>query len=133
MTFIAFLLLPLSRNLRLFMRLPLTLYGSKLWKKSWMHCITLEHGIWLISPLENLLSVVNGFIRSRLDLIALLIATRLALLLGVLLKSMRLIMRRLLLMWLDFLLSLLLLSFMRLANGHSFRWMSKMFFLMVNS
>ena len=28
--FIAFLLLPLSRNLRLFMRLPLTLYGSKL-------------------------------------------------------------------------------------------------------
>ena len=24
-----------------------------------MHCIRLEHGIWLISPLENLLSVVN--------------------------------------------------------------------------
>ena len=43
------------------------------------------------------------------------------------------IMRRLLLMWLDFLLSGLLLSFLRLANGHSFRWMSKMFFLMVNS
>ena len=30
MTFIAFLLLPLSENLRLLMRLPLTLYGSKL-------------------------------------------------------------------------------------------------------
>ena len=37
------------------------------------------------------------------------------------------------LLWLDFLLSGLLLPFMRLANGHSFRWMSKMFFLMVNS
>ena len=24
-----------------------------------MHCIRLEHGIWLIFPLENLLSVVN--------------------------------------------------------------------------
>ena len=63
------------------------------------------HGIWLISPLENLLSVLNGFIRSRLDLMALLIATRLALLQAVLLKSMGLIMMRLLLLWLDFLLS----------------------------
>ena len=33
---------------------------------------------WLISPLENLLSVVNEFIRSRLDRMTLLIATRLA-------------------------------------------------------
>ena len=31
-------------------------------------CIRLEQGIWLIFPLENLLSVVNGFIRSRLGL-----------------------------------------------------------------
>ena len=38
-----------------------------------------------------------------------------------------------LLLWLDFLLSRLLLSFLRLVNGHSFRWMSKMLFLMVNS
>ena len=98
-----------------------------------MHYIKLEHGIWLISSLENLLSVVNEFIRSRLDRMALLIATRLALLPGVLLKSMGLIMRRLLLLWLDFLLSRLLLSFLQLANDHSFRWMSKMFFLMVNS
>ena len=52
---------------------------------------------------------------------------------GVLLRSMRLIMRRLLLLLLDFLLSGLLLSFLRLANGHSFRRMSKMLFLMVNS
>ena len=37
------------------------------------------------------------------------------------------------LMWLDFLLSRLLLPFLRLANGHSFRWMSKMLFIMVNS
>ena len=37
------------------------------------------------------------------------------------------------LLWLDFLLSGLLLQFPRLTNGHSFRWMSKMFFLMVNS
>ena len=87
----------------------------------------------MISPLENLLSVVNGFIRSILDRMALLIATRLALLPGVLVKNMGLIMRRLLLMWLDFLLSRLLLSFLRVANGHYFRWMSKMFFLMVNS
>ena len=35
-----------------------------------------------------MLSVVNGFIRSRLDRMALLIATRLALLPGVLLRSM---------------------------------------------
>ena len=35
--------------------------------------------------------------------------------------------------WLYFLLSRLLFSFLRLANGHSFRWMSKMLFLMVNS
>ena len=74
-------------------------------------------------PLENLLSVVNEFIRSRLDRMTLLITTRLTLLPGVLLRSMRLIMRRLLLMWLDFLISRLLLPFMRLANGHSFRWM----------
>ena len=47
----------------------------------------------------------------------------------VLLRSMGLIMRRLLLQWLDFLLSGLLLSFLQLANGHSFRWMSKMLFL----
>ena len=71
--------------------------------------------------------------RSKLDRMALLIATRLTLLLGVLLKSMGLIMRRLLLLWLNFLLSGLLLSFLLLANGHSFRWMSKMIFLMVNS
>ena len=51
----------------------------------------------------------------------------------VLLRSMGLIMRILLLMWLDFLMSELLLPFLRLTNGHSFRWMSKMFFLMVNS
>ena len=38
---------------------------------------------------------------------------------------MRLIMRRLLLLWLDFLLSRLLFSFLRLANGHFFRWMLK--------
>ena len=44
------------------------------------------------------------FIRSRLDRMALLIAIRLALLPGVSLKSMELIMMRLLLMWLDFLL-----------------------------
>ena len=74
-------------------------------------------------PLENLLSVVNEFIRSRLDRMTLLITTRLTLLPGVLLRSMRLIMRRLLLMWLDFLISRLILPFMRLANGHSFRWM----------
>ena len=91
-----------------------------------MHCIKLEHKIWLISHLENLLSIVNGFIRSRLDRMTLLIAKRLALLPEVLLKSMALIMRRLLLMWLDFLLSGLLLPFLRLANGHSFRWISKM-------
>ena len=101
--------------------------------KSSMHCIRLEHGIWLISPLENLLSTINGFIRSRLDRMTLLIATRLILLPGVLLRSMGLIMRRLLLTWLDFLMSGLLLPFLRLANGHSFRWMSKMLFLMVNS
>ena len=47
--------------------------------------------------------------------------TRLALLPRVLLRSIRLIMRRLLLMWLNFLLSGLLLPFLRLANGHSFR------------
>ena len=41
-----------------------------------MHYIRLEHGIWLIFPLENLLSVVNGFIRSRLGRMALLIATK---------------------------------------------------------
>ena len=51
----------------------------------------------------------------------------------VLLRSMRLIMRRLLLLWLDSLLSRLLLSFLRLANGHYFIWKSKMIFLMVNS
>ena len=51
----------------------------------------------------------------------------------VLLKSMGLIMIRLLLLWLDFLMSGLLLPFLRLGNGHSFRLMSKMFFLMVNS
>ena len=61
------------------------------------------------------------------------IATRLALLPGVLLRSMILIMRILLLLWLDFLLSGLLLMFLRLTNGHSFIWMSKMLFLMVNS
>ena len=61
------------------------------------------------------------------------LATRLALLPRVLLRSMRLIMRRLLLLWLDFLLSRLLFPFLRLANGHSFIWMSKMLFLMVNS
>ena len=98
-----------------------------------MHCIRLEHGIWLISSLEKLLLVVNEFIRSRLDRMALLIATRLTLFPGVLLKGMGLIMRRLLLPWLDFLMSGLLLSFLQLANGHSFRWMSKMLFLMVNS
>ena len=38
-----------------------------------------------------------------------------------------------LLLWLDFLLSGLLLSFLQLANGHSFIWMSKMIFLMMNS
>ena len=37
----------------------------------------------------------------------------------VLLRSMGLIMRRLLLLWLDFLMSRLLLSFLQLANGHS--------------
>ena len=84
-------------------------------------------------PIENLLSVVNGFIRSRLDQMALLIATRFSLFPSVLLRSMGLIMRRLLLLWLDFLLSGLLLSFLRLANGHSFRYISKFFFLMVNS
>ena len=56
-------------------------------------------------PLENLLSIANGFIRSRLDRMALLIATRLALLPRVLLRSMRLIMRRLLILWLNFLMS----------------------------
>ena len=65
--------------------------------------------------------------------VTLLIATRLALLPGVLLRSMRLIMRRLFLLWLDFLLSGLLLSFLRLINGHSFIWMSKLLFLIVNS
>ena len=35
--------------------------------------------------------------------------------------------------WLDFLMSGLLLPFMRLTNGRCFRWMSKMLFLMVNS
>ena len=50
-----------------------------------------------------------------------------------LLRSMRLIMRRLLFPWLDFLLLGLLLSLPRLANGHYFRWMSKILFLMVNS
>ena len=98
-----------------------------------MHYIRLEHEIWLIFPLENLLSVVNGFIRSRLGRMALLITKRLALLPGVLLMSMGLIMRRLLLQWLNFLLSGLLLPFMWLANDCSFRWMSKMIFLMVNS
>ena len=38
-----------------------------------------------------MLSIVNGFIRSRLDRMALLITTRLALLPGVLVRSMRLI------------------------------------------
>ena len=61
------------------------------------------------------------------------VATRLTLLPRVLLRSMGLIMRRLLFLWLDFLLSGFLLSFLRLANGHSFRWMSKMLFLMMNS
>ena len=84
-------------------------------------------------PFGNLLLIVNGFIRSRLDWMALLITRRLALLPRVLLRSMRLAMRRLLLLWLDFLLSGLLLSFLWLVNGHSFRWMSKMIFLMVNS
>ena len=51
----------------------------------------------------------------------------------VLLMSMGLIMMRLLLQLLDFPLSRLLLPFLRLVNGCSFRWMSKMFFLMVNS
>ena len=98
-----------------------------------MHCIKLEHEIWFISPLENLLSVVNEFIRSRLDRMELLIATRLSLLPRVLLRSIGLVMRRLLLMCLEFLLSGLLCPFLRLSNGHSFRWMSKMLFLMVNS
>ena len=65
--------------------------------------------------------------------VTLLIAIRLALLPGVLLKSMRLIMRRLFLLWLDFLMSGLLLPFLLLANGHYFKWMSKVIFLMVNS
>ena len=47
--------------------------------------------------------VVNGFIRSRLDRMALLIATRLALLPKVLLRSIGLIMRRLFLRWLNYL------------------------------
>ena len=98
-----------------------------------MHYIRMEHGIWLSFPLENLLSVVNRYIRSRLSRLALVIATRLALLPRVLLKGRGLIMRRLLLQWLDFLLSGLLLSFMQLANGRSFIWMSKMLFLLVNS
>ena len=98
-----------------------------------MHCIRLEHRIWLIFPLENLLSIVNGFIRSRPDQMALLIATRLALLSGVLLKSMRLITRRLLLIWLNFLMLVLLFPFLQLTNGHFLRWISKMLFLMVNS
>ena len=68
-------------------------------------------------------------IKTRSDVIA----TRLTLLPRVSLRSMGLIIRRLLLMWLDFLLSGLLLSFMPLANGHSFKWMSKILFLMVNS
>ena len=84
---------------------PQTFREASSRKKSWMHCIRLEHGIWLISPLEKLLLVINGFIRSKLDRMTLLITTRLALLPGVLLKSMRLIMRRFLLLWLDFLLS----------------------------
>ena len=37
MTFIAFLLLPLSRNLRLFVRLPLTLYGNELEELDALH------------------------------------------------------------------------------------------------
>ena len=51
----------------------------------------------------------------------------------VLLRSMGLIMRRLLLLWLDSLMSGLLLPFLWLVNGHSFIWKSKMIFLMVNS
>ena len=113
-------------------------FSNPLWQQAMKEELDALHktgnGIWLISPLENLLSIVNGFIRSRLDRMALLIATRLTLLPGVLLRrSMGLIMRRLLLLWLDFLLSRLLLTFLRLANGHFFIWMSKMLFLMVNS
>ena len=80
-------------------------------------------GTWDLVDLlsRKLLSVVNGFIRSRLDRMALLIATRLALLPWVLLRSMGLITRRLLFLWLNFLMLGLLLQFMRLANGHSFR------------
>ena len=79
-----------------------------------------------------MLSIVNGFIRSRLDRMALLITTRLVLLPEVLLRSMRLIMKRLLLLWLDFLMLGLLFPFLRLANDHSFRWMSKILFLYVD-
>ena len=76
--------------------------------------------------------VVNGFIRSRLVQMALLIAIKLALLLEVLHRNTGLTMKRLLLQLLVFLLLGLLLPFMQLADGHSFRWMSKMSFLIVN-
>ena len=92
-------------------------------------------GTWDLGDLPSGKSSIcyKWVIRSRIDRMALLTATRFALLPVVLLRGMGLIMRRLLLLWLDFLLSGLLLSFLRLANGHSFRWMSKMLFLMVNS
>ena len=51
-----------------------------------------KNGTW------DLVDLPSGFIRSKLDRMALLIATRLTLLPGLLLRSMGLIMRRFLLM-----------------------------------
>jgi len=48
-------------------------------------------------------------------------------------KNMTLIMKRHLLQWPRWLLSILVLLLLRLVNGHYFRWMLRMCFLMVSS
>ena len=105
--------------------------SNPLWKQAMKEELDALHktGTWDLVDLPSGKSAIGckWVYKIKTHRMTLLIATRLTLLLGVLLRSMGLIMKRLLLLWLDFLLSRLLLSFLRLANGHSFRWMSKCF------
>ena len=96
-------------------------------------CLRKVLGIWLICQVVNLLLVANECIRSRLDWMTLLIATRLVSLPRDSLRSMELTMRRHFPRWLAFPLFVLLLRFSLPASSHYFRWMWRMPFLMENS
>ena len=115
------------------MRLALIFFGSKLWLMNLMHFTRLILGTWAwpLCLLESLQSVVNGCKRSRLGLMDPLNVTRLAWLLGDLLRNMALIIRRFLLLLPVLPLFDPYLLLLQFVIGLYFRWMWKMHFSMV--